>query len=258
MKIRFPKIHQLLNSNAKLVDTDPRKSVHVFDGYAIVSNDIIAVVNLKEYVKRELNVSSQEEIAELNHLISWMNNKSFNKEFWAELTKEIYIVGVDPSIDELEFEFSGYNKKLQYLGNGVDNEMPLKLLKMNLNRPEVSRERIAISGEYLGLIVKAFSNEIKHDNLLFANAEQGTSIKFSLSKKDYIFGVVPENFVSSMDMMAFDNTNSMLNILENNGVQELDVEESEKLESLWNSDDDDDAFDDMMVSDEFETDDIKN
>ena len=233
MKIRHPKIHLLLNSNGKLVDSDPRKSVHVVDGHAIVSNDIIAVVNLREYIKRELGVTEESEFKELSEFIDWMNGKSFNKNFWAEFTKEILLEEVDLENDEVEISYSGFNKKLQYVQRDTNSERALQLLKANIMRDELPRERFAIGGEYLNLITKAFGNELKYDNLLFSMAEQGTSVRFSLNKKDYIFGIIPESFEASMDMMAFDNCSSVADIL--NGMSIPDIEESENQEEdFWN------------------------
>lgn len=233
MKIRLPKIHLLLNSNGKLVDSDPRKSVHVVDGHAIVSNDIIAVVNLREYIKRELGVTEESEFKELSEFIDWMNGKSFNKNFWAEFTKEILLEEVDLENDEVEISYSGFNKKLQYVQRDTNSERALQLLKANIMRDELPRERFAIGGEYLNLITKAFGNELKYDNLLFSMAEQGTSVRFSLNKKDYIFGVIPESFEASMDMMAFDNCSSVADIL--SGMSIPDIEESENQEEdFWN------------------------
>lgn len=233
MKIRLPKIHLLLNSNGKLVDSDPRKSVHVVDGHAIVSNDIIAVVNLREYIKRELGVTEESEFKELSEFIDWMNGKSFNKNFWDEFTKEILLEEVDLKNDEVEISYSGFNKKLQYVQRDTNSERALQLLKANIMRDELPRERFAIGGEYLNLITKAFGNELKYDNLLFSMAEQGTSVRFSLNKKDYIFGVIPESFEASMDMMAFDNCSSVADIL--NGMSIPDIEESENQEEdFWN------------------------
>lgn len=238
MKIRLPKIHLLLNSNGKLVESDPRKSVHVVDGHAIVSNDIIAVVNLREYIKRELGVTEENEFKELSGFIDWMNGKSFNKTFWAEFTKEILLEEVDLKNDEVEISYSGFNKKLQYVQRDTNSERALQLLKANIMRDELARERFAIGGEYLNLITKAFGNELKYDNLLFSMAEQGTSVRFSLNKKDYIFGIIPESFEASMDMMAFDNCSTVADIL--NGMSIPDIEESENQEEeFWNMGDGD-------------------
>lgn len=233
MKIRLPKIHLLLNSNGKLVDSDPRKSVHVTNGYAIVSNDIIAVVNLREYIKRELGLTEEHQFDELSDLINWMNGKSFNKEFWSELTKEIFVTTIDSENDEIEIEYSGFNKKLQYIQRDTNSERALQLLKSNITRTEVARERFAIGGEFLSLLTKAFTNELKYDNLLFAMAEQGTSVRFSLNKKDYIFGVIPESFEASMDMMAFDNCLTVHEVLSEMNIPDLEQEDTSDSD-LWN------------------------
>ena len=57
MNFKLPKLQVFLNGNAKIQDTDVTKNIHVIGGHAIVSNDIIAIVNLREYVKRELKIT---------------------------------------------------------------------------------------------------------------------------------------------------------------------------------------------------------
>ena len=108
MRFKLPKIQGALNSNKSLQDDDARKMIHVFEGHAIVSNDLIVIVNIRDYVKNELKIVDEDELKELTTLVNWMNGKSFNKQFWSELTKEVLVKDIDSENDEIEIEYSGF------------------------------------------------------------------------------------------------------------------------------------------------------
>lgn len=237
MRFKLPKIQNLLNSNKKVLDNDPRKLIHVFNGYAVVSNDIIVVVDIKEYVKRELKITIEEDLNALKNIVSWMNGKSFNREFWTEFTKEISVVSVENE-NEMEIEFSGFTKKLLYEKIETDSMKAFSLLKSSIKAEKTEMERFSINGEILSLISKAFGTEIKSDEVIFQLSGSGKGIKFSFSMKDYIFGIVPESFNASMSMVAFDNFNTISEVLDNSPVP--DIEEDLSDEDLWNSDEDED------------------
>lgn len=230
MRFKLPSIQSALNSNKKANENDPRKLIHVFEGYAIVSNDIIIVVDLRQHIKNELKIVNEDELAELTKIITWMNGKSFNKEFWSELTKEVLFKDLLLESNEIEIEYSGFNKKIQYLPNtGADNSHVLKLLKHNINREEVDMGRFAVNAEYFGLLNKCFASEMKSDNILLSLSGTGNGVKFSLARRDYIFGVIPESFEASMDMMAFDNNRNLFDVLTSNDIEDLTDDEVD----LW-------------------------
>lgn len=235
MRFKMPKIQNLLNSNKKVLDNDSRKSVHVFNGYAIVSNDIIAVVDIKEYVKRELKIADEDDLIFLKNIVSWMNGKSFNKEMWSEFTKEISVTNVDDE-NEIEIEYSGFTKKLQYQNLNTDMMKVLSLLKSSIKTEQTDMGRFSVNGEMLSLISKAFGSEMKTDEIIFQLGGSGKGIKYSLSSKDYIFGLIPESFNASMSMIAFDNFNTLSDVLENDSIPEYEEDEYSD-EDLWNSDD---------------------
>ena len=222
MRFKLPKIQGSLNSNKSLQDNDARKMIHVFEGHAIVSNDLIVIVNIRDYVKNELSIVDEDELKELTTIVNWMNGKSFNKEFWSELTKEVLVKDIDTKNDEIEIEYSGFNKKIQYLDNNSDNSNALKLLKHNLNRDEVDMGRFSIAGEYLNIISKTVGAELKSDKILFSLAGTGNGVKFSFSRRDYIFGIIPESFESSMDLVAFDNSRTLYDILTESNVEDIE------------------------------------
>lgn len=210
MNFKLPKLQVFLNGDAKTLDTDTTKNIHVVGGHAIVSNDIIAIVNLREFVKRELKINDESDLEELSSIVDWMENKSFTKEFWSELTSEKDISLLE---DGLEITHQSYTKHLNYLENGAEFQHAYDLTVQNINREEVEMSRFAVSGEHLSLITKAFGNELKKDNLLFKLSGTGNGIMFSLQKRDYIFGVIPEHFDSSMDLTAFLNSEGLFEFL---------------------------------------------
>lgn len=230
MRFKLPKIQVFLSNSKKAPDNDPRKVIHVYNGYAIVSNDIIAIINLREFIKSELNIVDETDLKKLSEIISWMNGKAFNKQFWTELSKEVFVESVDPENDELEIFFSGFKNRIQWESIETDTDRVLKLLKHNLNREDVAMERYAVSGEHLNLISKAFASEMKTDNILFSLSGTSNAVKFSLANKDYIFGIIPESFSASMDIMAFDNTRTLFEVLESDDIDELDEDD----EDFWN------------------------
>ena len=50
MKFKLPQLHLLVDSNKKLSDDNPKKLIHVVNGHAIVNNELIAIVSLREYI----------------------------------------------------------------------------------------------------------------------------------------------------------------------------------------------------------------
>jgi hypothetical protein len=210
MNFKLPKLQVFLNGDKKTDETDATKNIHVIGGHAIVSNDIIAIVNLREYVKRELKINDDNDLQELSQIIDWMNYKSFTKEFWSELTSEKIVSLLD---DGLEITHQSYTKHLNYLDNDADPERAYQLTKDNINRNEIEMSRFALSGEHLSLISKGFASEMKGDNLIFKLSGTGNAIMFSLQRRDYIFGVIPEHFDSSMDLAAFITSEGLFELL---------------------------------------------
>ena len=65
MKFKLPQLHLLVNSNKKLSDDNPKKLIHVVNGHAIVNNELIAIVSLREYVKIECGITDELELDRL-------------------------------------------------------------------------------------------------------------------------------------------------------------------------------------------------
>lgn len=206
MKFKLPKLQTFLNGDKKISDSDPTKSIHVSNGHAIVSNNIVAIVDLRNYVKRELNVIDENELEELTSILDWMEGKSFSKDFWSELTGERFVTLTE---DGLSITHESYISNLNYFDRDTDIKHALKILKDNLMRPEKEMSRFALSGDHFSLLTKGFSNELKGDNFIFKLSGSGNTVLFSLQRRDYIFGIIPEHFDSSMDLTAFLNAEGL-------------------------------------------------
>ena len=201
MKFKLPQLHLLVDSNKKLSDDNPKKLIHVVNGYAIVNNELIVIVSLREYVKIECGITDELELDRLTGILEWMEGKSFTKEFWSELVKECYVNITGD--DKVEIEHQTYNKILVYEDIITEKELSLQVVSDNICRPEMSLYRIAFGGLNLSNLTKAFKNELKNDTIILEFTGQENAIKFTLSRRDYIFGLIPADFNSAQELTAF-------------------------------------------------------
>ena len=205
MKIKLPKLHVLLSTDKEQEENHEAKNVHVHNGYAIASGNVTAIVDLKEYIKKELNVSGEGEIQELDQIISWFNGKSFSSDFWKELTTPQFIK-IDEANDVITIYHLTYVVNLNYSTIDCDIEDVVKSVNKKLEKEPVEMDRHALIGGALSDLFKAFGSEIKSDNLLLQTTGTGSEILFSLSSRTYIFGIIEDAMDSSMEIFAFENT----------------------------------------------------
>lgn len=201
MKFKLPQLHLLVDANKKSSEEDPKKYVHVINGHAIVNNNLICAVSLREYVKLECDVTDELELDRLTGILDWMEGKSFTKEFWAELVKECF-VNLNGE-DQLEIEHQTYNKLLVYEYVACDKELPLQVISDNICRDESNVNRVGIDGSVLTNLTKVFKNEIKNDSIVFGFTGSANAVKFTCSRRDYIFGLIPVNYDSASELTAF-------------------------------------------------------
>ena len=74
MKFKLPKLHLLVTSDKKVSDDNARKYIHVVGGHAIVNNEIIVAVNLRNYVKIECSITDEFELDRLSGILDWIIN----------------------------------------------------------------------------------------------------------------------------------------------------------------------------------------
>jgi hypothetical protein len=201
MKFKLPKLHLLVTSDKKVSDDNARKYIHVVGGHAIVNNEIIVAVNLRNYVKIECSITDEFELNRLSGILDWMEGKSFTKDFWQELVKENF-VNLNGN-NNIEIENVNYNKILVYEEVVSDNVIPFEVIRDNIDRPGSPVQRIAYDGKVLSLLTKTFGSELTNDSIIFEYTGQENASKFTLTRRDYIFGLLPTNYNSSSELTAF-------------------------------------------------------
>lgn len=202
MRFKLPNLAKLVSSDKGLEDSDPKKLIHIHDGYAFVCDKVYAVVNLREYVKRECHIVDENELEELTSFIKYLNGNSFNKEFWKEFVKE----------NELSFEENritlrslDYSKTINYQNIECDYSNERINLVNFLKGDAVERNfHFAISHKDLKSLTDAFP-ELKSDSILMHPTSEEGVVKISAAKKDYIFGFLNTNYDDSTEFTAFMN-----------------------------------------------------
>ena len=214
MKFKLPKLHLLVTSDKKVSDDNARKYIHVVGSHAIVNNEIIVAVNLRNYVKIECSITDEFELDRLTGILDWMEGKSFTKDFWQELVKENF-VNLNGQ-NNIEIENVNYNKILVYEEVLSDNVIPFEVIKDNIDRTGSPVQRIAYDGKIMSLLTKTFGSELTNDSIIFEYTGQENASKFTLTRRDYIFGLLPTNYNSASELTAFLNNGVLKEIIEEN------------------------------------------
>lgn len=184
MKIRFPKLDKILSTNKRLEDSHFSKKVHVYNDYAIVSSDIIAVVNIRAYVESYIGISN-DDYDEFNKIMDLMNGNSFSKTYWSNLTKMVELL---PNEDSLTIASTGVHIDLINMNTGSGYKDVLKSAVENIYLDKIKLDKFPLDGYVLDSIYKGFSNEMKRDIILFSSVKDKNKVMFSFKNKPYIFG----------------------------------------------------------------------
>lgn len=245
MNFILPKIHNFIDKSKNCENDSPKKFIHVIDGYAIVSNSIIVAVDLREYIKSEIDIDTDQEFEELTELINWFNGKSFSFEFWNEFIKQS-IVSLRTN-DVLEIELNSYSKQMIWEDPYVSNaklKSSLKLIIDNIARDGESIDRIGINSAYYSLLSSAFQKEMKSDSLIFQFAPSGNAMKFTFYRRDYIFGIIPIDQSASMSITAFVNDSLFKDKIENvyESIEVEEFNEIPKIQEELQEDDEENLF----------------
>lgn len=204
MKFKLPSLHLGLLKDLKSPEDDSRKFIHVIGGHAILQNEIIIIVDLREYIKHECDITDQEELDQLTSIINWMEGKSFSNEFWKELTKENHTT-MTP--DGFEIEYLSYNKVLVYEAIDTNPLLMAQVINDNIGAIPVTVDRIGIKSSVLTTLTSMFKTEMKSDNFVFDFCGKTNPIKFTAQRKTYIFGLLPTDYNSTTEFTAFLNVN---------------------------------------------------
>lgn len=205
MLLRLPKLDTLVSTDKDLPENSQSKVIKVKNGYAYIQNGISVIVNLREYIKIENSLTTEEEIKELDEFMAYVEGKTFSKDYWKEMTKQCYVSIVD---DEVLVEYGTYNKFLQYteMDDYEDESVVRKYLLQTLSNKTTEKERFVLDGTYIQKLQKAFSNELKTDQIMFSKVEGQSNVKFTFLRRDYIFGLIQE------DQDKVNNTTAFLNL----------------------------------------------
>lgn len=206
MLLRLPKLDTLVSTDKDLPENSQSKVIKVKNGYAYIQNGISVIVNLREYIKIENSLTTEEEIKELDEFMAYVEGKTFSKDYWKEMTKQCYVSIVD---DEVLVEYGTYNKFLQYteMDNYENESVVRKYLLQTLSNKTTEKERFVLDGTYIQKLQKAFSNELKTDQIMFSKVEGQSNVKFTFLRRDYIFGLIQEDQDKVNNITAFLNLN---------------------------------------------------
>lgn len=203
VKFKVPNLGKLVSSNKKLDNNAPQKMIHVLNGYAVVSNEIIAIVNLREYVKHECSIKNEDDLKKLTRIIEWMEGKAFTKSFWDELKTQCFVEVIP---DGLEIQNISYNKHLIWENLFTQSNLMMETIKDNLSREPKTVDMIAVRGSAYSLLHNAFGAEMKNDSWVFDFSGKQHAMRFSGSSKDYIFGLIPLMYKEATEFTAFINS----------------------------------------------------
>lgn len=206
MLLKLPKLDTLVSTDKDLTENSQSKVIKVKNGYAYIQNGISVIVNLREYIKIENSLTTEEEIKELDEFMAYVEGKTFSKDYWKEMTKQCYVSIVD---DEVLVEYGTYNKFLQYteMDDYEDESVVRKYLLQTLSNKTTEKERFVLDGTYIQKLQKAFSNELKTDQIMFSKVEGQSNVKFTFLRRDYIFGLIQEDQDKVNNITAFLNLN---------------------------------------------------
>lgn len=202
MKFRLPKLNLLIKVD-KENETAVNNFIFVKNKTAIAFSPSAAFcVDLREYLKRELDFMDTETIEEMDVILDYFEGKAFTTEFWKELTSTCFL----SLKNELVIEYNSYEKTLNYEDPQIlptELESKLNLLKTVLTRPSGTTDKICFNGLIVSDIHKVFGSELKVDDLIFDFSGRAGTLLFQGRRKDYIFGSAAINYEESLDLTSF-------------------------------------------------------
>lgn len=205
MKFRLPKLDVFVKYNED-DSKDFRNYIRVVDGKAIAfSETLVSIVDLREYLKREMRISNETELAEMDEILESFEGKFFYPEMWKALTKTCYVTLTDDL--NLEVDYGTYSTVLYFTepdGDDINFNDYIKAFMKKFSIDVSTVHLKAISGQAYSLLYKAFSSEMKGDNIFFHLGNVNQFISFSLQRRDYIYGAIFDDSENTLDITAFD------------------------------------------------------
>lgn len=202
--LKFPGLHNALTKDTKDLDQDdPRKGVIVISGTAIVITDFYLIAcNLRDYFQIEEGIESDDELAELDKLLYYMNEKCFSKEFWKELTSGSNMEIIEGSIS---LESPRYSKDLRYKELPVSFIEPLKKIaavKMQAVKP---LDCVAVPFGALERIFSVHKTSFKLDYIIFEFTTQDMPVKFTFRNRKHFYGIIKPHYDAAQEGFKFES-----------------------------------------------------
>jgi len=188
MKFKLPSLHQVVNSKGKTAE-DIKQYIYIHNGIAMTFGDPVFIVDLYDYVKTECNIEDDDDLSELESIITHLNNRSIPATAWKELTTEC-----DVTLEDNEIVISKVSHKmildLEY------NSIGLPYFKKTISRyvkilesPTLARDTSAFKGSIIQLMGSVFKKETKSNTIRLFSCDNSAAVKFTVNGKPYIMGI---------------------------------------------------------------------
>lgn len=208
--LKFPKLEKALTKQDKTFkDDDPRKGVIVFRDNAIVfTHYYCLVVNLKDYFRNDCDITDETELRELRRILFFMNAKTFNKEFWEELTK-----GANMKMDQgnLYIENPRYAKHLHYKEIEINHLPILETLIIANNLPSGPTSVISLPYGALISIAETLKADFKNDHIIMEFSGADKFVRFTFRNRKHFYGIIMPHFDSAQEGFRFEYLNNFMN-----------------------------------------------
>lgn len=196
IKFKLPKLHLGVSTNKNLEDWDPKKFVNVINGYAIVSDGLTVICDLRQYIKDQCKIDDdQTQLKELDNIIEWMDGKSFDSKLWQELTSEQFVslLTTRTQKDEkgLQIHNNKFLNKLVYMDPEVeDKEDFLKDILNKFKNEKKSIQSINLKYSRVKELVR-ICPELSSDSIFLEFSGNDVPVKFIGIDKPYFLGYIP-------------------------------------------------------------------
>lgn len=191
LNIQMPPIHEGITLN-KDNEAHPSNYVHVIDGVAIVVGvDHIFCFDIKNHFidSQLIEYSQKDEFAEF---MSFLEGKSFSKEFWKELTSNSSIKVLDE--DTLYLENDKISKNIFYmLEENINITGVLKILKNACNHQSLAHKAFSINPKMLASLIKCFGKKVQTNSLIIEGTVSQSHVRFTFDNMPHIFGMFSNN-----------------------------------------------------------------
>jgi hypothetical protein len=207
--LQFPKLENALAKITKdMKEDDPRRGIIIINGNAIVFQDNFCLaVNLYDYFTLDCDIDDEEELQELKKILFYMDGKTFNKEFWKELTK-----GANMKMNKglLFVETPKYAKDLHYKEVPINFLEPLRGLTYAKNLADSLVSKIALPFEALHLIYNCLSADFKGDKMILEFSTEDKPVRFTFKNRKHFYGYLIPDYSASQEGFRFECLNDFV------------------------------------------------